>query len=309
MPATRSDSTNVVASPSAAALRDRSRALLRTMTAKARVDSRGAAPPADHPTRVQAPEADPHDRSPGAARWPRWGSPSRWSAAWQFWPCGADARRRRTQPESSGHGNGNGHGGHDGVVEPGRTRSSTSSSWSRRTAPSTTTSRPTRAPCGATTGRTLHVHERRVHPGARLQATKAPDIQPHDITHGFSSGLYAIDGGKMDGFNIIGVGRGHVGLRLLTTDRACPNYWAYADRFVLADHFFTSMYGPTFPEHLYAVAAQSYGIVDNKSTVDHPGSYCDDPTEYTPHFPRRAHRSGVKKIMGTRTTTRTTSRT
>jgi phospholipase C len=44
------------------------------------------------------------------------------------------------------------------------------------------------------------------------------------------------------------------------------------------------MFGPTFPEHLYTVAAQSNGIVDNKSTADHPGSYCTDPTEYTKHF-------------------------
>src|SRR5205085_7749285 len=63
-----------------------------------------------------------------------------------------------------------------------------------------------------------------------------------------------------------------------------PNYWAYADRFVLADHFFTSMYGPTFPEHLYAVSSQSNGIVDNKSLADHPGSYCTDRTEYVPAF-------------------------
>jgi phospholipase C len=45
------------------------------------------------------------------------------------------------------------------------------------------------------------------------------------------------------------------------------------------------MYGPTFPEHLYTVAAQSYGIVDNKTTTDHPGNYCDDPTEHTRRFP------------------------
>ncbi len=49
--------------------------------------------------------------------------------------------------------------------------------------------------------------------------------------------------------------------------------------------FFTSMYGPTFPEHLYTVAAQSYGIVDNKSTTNVEGNYCDDPTEYTQRFP------------------------
>ena len=67
--------------------------------------------------------------------------------------------------------------------------------------------------------------------------------------------------------------------------KTLPAYWAYADRFVLADHFFTSMYGPTFPEHLYTVAAQSYGIVDNKTTTNVEGNYCDDDTEITKRFP------------------------
>ena len=31
------------------------------------------------------------------------------------------------------------------------------------------------------------------------------------------------------------------------------------------------MFGPTFPEHLYTVAAQSYGIVDNKTTTNVEG--------------------------------------
>jgi phospholipase C len=112
----------------------------------------------------------------------------------------------------------------------------------------------------------------------------APYIQPHDITHGFSSGLYSIDGGRMDGFNIIGSGEDMSGY-VQHSRETLPNYWALADRFVLADHFFTSMYGPTFPEHLYTVAAQSNGVVDNKTNADTPGSYCDDPLEYTKRFP------------------------
>ena len=48
------------------------------------------------------------------------------------------------------------------------------------------------------------MHERRLHARAELQLTQAPDIHPHDITHGFSSGLYAINGGEMNGFNIVG---------------------------------------------------------------------------------------------------------
>ena len=112
----------------------------------------------------------------------------------------------------------------------------------------------------------------------------APYIQPHDITHGFSSGLYSINGGKMDGYNIIGEGSDMSGYVQHSRD-TIPNYWALADRFTLADMFFTSMYGPTFPEHLYTVAAQSNGVVDNKTNADTEGSYCDDPLEYTKRFP------------------------
>jgi phospholipase C len=147
---------------------------------------------------------------------------------------------------------------------------------------------------GTDTGKTLKCSgtPKRCVPGPTVPLKWALDVQPHDITHGFSSGLYSIDNGRMDGYNIIGAGEDMTGYVVMHRDcsppKGClPNYFKYADRFVLADHFFTSMYGPTFPEHLYTVAAQSDGIVDNKSTVDHPGSYCDDPTEYTPHFPLR----------------------
>ena len=100
----------------------------------------------------------------------------------------------------------------------------------------------------------------------------------------------------MNGYNIIGSGEDMSGYTYF--DRSgLPNYWAYADRFVLADHFFTSMFGPTFPEHLYTVAAQAKGIVDNKSTTDHPGSYCDDPTEFTPHFRDDLTDAEEQKIM------------
>jgi phospholipase C len=120
--------------------------------------------------------------------------------------------------------------------------------------------------------------------GDHVKLKPCYDQQPHDITHGFASGLYSINGGQMNGYDIIGDGRDLTGYTTCSRSQI-PNYWKYADRFVLADHFFTSMYGPTYPEHLYTVAAQSNGIMDNKSTLDHPGSYCDDPTEYSPHFP------------------------
>jgi len=42
-----------------------------------------------------------------------------------------------------------------------------------------------------------------------------------------------------------------------------PNYWEYARRYVLCDAFFSSLAGPSEPNHLFSVAAQSGGLVNN----------------------------------------------
>ena len=42
-----------------------------------------------------------------------------------------------------------------------------------------------------------------------------------------------------------------------------PNYWEYARRYVLCDAFFSSLAGPSEPNHLYTVAAKSGGLVNN----------------------------------------------
>lgn len=161
---------------------------------------------------------------------------------------------------------------------------------------------------GATEGGTIRCTEDGCREGPTVQLKPAADVQAHDLTHCFRCGITAIDGGKMDGFNWMDGPIPHTGeladlyghdlTGYTYFDReGIPNYWAYADRFVLADHFFTPMYGPTLPEHLYAVAAQSNGIVDNKSTTDHPGNYCDDPTEYATRFQPHLSKSDVQDIM------------
>jgi phospholipase C len=149
--------------------------------------------------------------------------------------------------------------------------------------------------------------------GPVVPLTPGYDMNPHDITHGFNSGLYAINGGRMNGYNIIGEGSDLTGYTTMSRDckispaqdedatkegSGClPAYWAYADKYVLADNFFTSMYGPTFPEHLYTVAADSYEIVDNKSDTGGEPNYCDDPAERTPHFVQDLSQSDKKHIM------------
>jgi phospholipase C len=149
---------------------------------------------------------------------------------------------------------------------------------------------------GATRGETLRCTSAGCQQGETVPLKSAPEVLEHDITHGFESGLYAINGGRMNGFNIIGQGQDLSGY-VQHSRRTLPAYWAYADRFVLADRFFTSMFGPTFPEHLYTVAAQSNGVVDNKIEADTEGNYCDDPTEITHKFPDDLSKGDERRIM------------
>jgi hypothetical protein len=44
-----------------------------------------------------------------------------------------------------------------------------------------------------------------------------------------------------------------------------PNYFTYARNFALADAFFSSLEGPSFPNHLYTVGAQSNRAINNPS--------------------------------------------
>ncbi|HEX6331789.1 MAG TPA: alkaline phosphatase family protein [Actinomycetota bacterium] len=161
---------------------------------------------------------------------------------------------------------------------------------------------------GTTEGGTIECTEDGCRDGPVVELTKAEDTQPHDLTHCFRCGLVGINGGKMNGFNRMNGVIPQSGERATFFgqdlsgynyhDReTLPNYWAYADRFVLADHFFTSMYGPTLPEHLYTVAAQANWIVDNKGQTDTPGSYCDDDNETATRFTPRDVREHEERIL------------
>jgi phospholipase C len=94
---------------------------------------------------------------------------------------------------------------------------------------------------------------------------QAPDVLPRDISHSFQSAVKAIDGGAMDMFDKIPGGSVNGDLLAYTQyqEADIPNYFQYARTFVLADEFFSSLTGPSFPNHLYTVGAQSGGAINN----------------------------------------------
>ncbi len=83
---------------------------------------------------------------------------------------------------------------------------------------------------------------------------------PGDLPHCYVCAVRAWDHGAMDGFD-----QGPRGALAYTQLRAdqLPNYWRWAEEYALFDNFFASAHGPSFPNHLYTIAAQSGRAVDN----------------------------------------------
>jgi phospholipase C len=119
--------------------------------------------------------------------------------------------------------------------------------------------------------------------GKTVKLAVATDSFKPDIGHSFYDGLTGINGGRMDGFDEITNAKFGNGYTSFTRE-GLPNYWRYAENFVLGDHMFSSMYGPTFPEHLYTIGAQANQVTGNKLESNEPGGYCADPTETVYRF-------------------------
>jgi phospholipase C len=101
--------------------------------------------------------------------------------------------------------------------------------------------------------------------GVRRPLTRGTDGRAHDIPHCYQCALSAWDQGKMDGFNQT-IYADRWAYTQLHKDQL-PNYWHWAQQNVLADRFFSSAQGPSFPNHLYSIAATSGGAHDNPRRV------------------------------------------
>jgi phospholipase C len=110
--------------------------------------------------------------------------------------------------------------------------------------------------------------------GTKVAPFHDPNVVNQGGQHGWDNAHVDINGGKMDGF-LVGQynGKRTAAKRPagLTNDvmgwhdyREIPNYWDYANQFVLQDHMFESVASYSLPAHLYMLAGQSGGYVGSK---------------------------------------------
>ena len=122
----------------------------------------------------------------------------------------------------------------------------------------------------------------------QLQASAPNPYLPHHLTsespplltNAWAAAHVAYDNGKMDGF--ISAQGGNPQTMGYYDRSNIPYYWDYADHYVLADNFFSSLLGPTFPNHLYIASGASGPVsglnnyswlVNNTIVGDLGGSY------------------------------------
>ena len=100
--------------------------------------------------------------------------------------------------------------------------------------------------------------------GQVIPLQHAQDIITKDPGHGWPESIAAIDGGLMDRFDVIDSGNVNGTLEAYTQMQQSdiPNYFNYAFNFVLADNAFSDTFAGSFSAHLYDIAAQSDGVID-----------------------------------------------
>ncbi len=105
---------------------------------------------------------------------------------------------------------------------------------------------------GATTG---------VSGGKEVPLIRAPAFLPGALPHDTPAAVADLNNGKMDGFALEPVS--DVFAYSQQHEEDIPNYWRWAQEFVLSDNFFASAFGPSFPNHMFMIAGQSGGAFDN----------------------------------------------
>ena len=104
------------------------------------------------------------------------------------------------------------------------------------------------------------------------------DMPPCDLAHRWVIAHAAYNHGAMDGFVWA---EGSVYTMGYYDARDIPNYWNYASNYTLCDRFFSSLNGASLPNHLYTVAAQSGGVINNIFSVEEIEEVLNSPGGYS----------------------------
>jgi phospholipase C len=101
--------------------------------------------------------------------------------------------------------------------------------------------------------------------GTIVPLSHAPDAILIEPDYSYFAARGAINGGRMDSFDTVSHGNvnGQLGSMSQVYQPDIPNYFAYAQTFVLADRMFSSMPSDSFPNHIYTVANDSGGVLGN----------------------------------------------
>jgi phospholipase C len=97
--------------------------------------------------------------------------------------------------------------------------------------------------------------------GTRRPITRSPLQRAHDLPHCYNCNVASIDGGRMDGFNQTDAADEFAFTQFHRPD--IQAYWNWAKRYTIGDRFFASAVGPSFPNHMFSIAATSGGALDN----------------------------------------------
>jgi phospholipase C len=102
----------------------------------------------------------------------------------------------------------------------------------------------------------------------RVKLGVTPDRLNHDLSHNSQLALWAMNGGKMNDFRLARFWY-QMGMDVADssyTRQEIPRYFAYASHFAIADHFFSTVMGASFPNHLILVGGNAQHTIDNPTT-------------------------------------------
>ncbi len=120
--------------------------------------------------------------------------------------------------------------------------------------------------------------------GQILPLNHEPDHLKTDLGHTWTNANKAYDNGLMDKFCVNSWSKQHgidvSDAQFLQAD--IPNYWLYAQNFALSDNSFSTILGPSFPNHFFAIAGEDDnvdGLVHSSKSPGNSGWGCDSPPQ------------------------------